>query len=235
MTNRRRNFLTIITVALVALFLPVMASAQGNNDPWGRDRDYRRDRNNDDHWYGNDDYNNGRYGRQDLRGSIRRLDNLSSNLERDMDRFLDHSREDGTRHEDHANSEVQEFRRATNDLRNKFDDGRNLNRSANEARRVLQIAQHLSPELSRHSREDSRIASDWSQIRQELRVIANAYNNNRGGNYGRNDGYNNRDGGYYGNDDDYNRRREEQRRREEEQRRRQNRSRVGGIFRNFPN
>ncbi len=230
MTNRRKIFPTIIAVALVALFLPVMASAQGNNDNWGRDRDYRRDRNNDDHWYGNDDYNNGRSGRQGLRASIRRLDNLSRNLERNMDRFLDRSHEDGTRHEDHANAEVQEFRRAANNLRDKFDDGRNLNRSANEARRVLEIAQHLSPELNRHSREDSRIASDWSQIRQELRVIANAYNNR--GYYGNNDGYGRNDG-YYGNDD-Y-RRREEQRRREEEQRRRQNRSRIGDIFRNFPN
>ena len=191
MTNRRKNFLTIIAVALVALFLPVMASAQGNYDPWNRNHDYGRDRRNDDNI------------NRSLRDSIRRVKDRSDDFRDHLDSSLDHSRYDRTRREDRINDVARDFENAADRLKDRFGDGRDLNRSYNEAQRLLQIGARIDQMMSRN-RFDGRVMSDWAQIRQDLRVIANAY-----GNYG---GYNN---------DPYRRRND-------------NRSRIGDIFRNFP-
>ncbi len=175
---------SIVFAALLAVMLPALAVAQGTYDPWGRNRDddYRRDR------------NNGRYGRYDdryLRDSIHRLDRLAKDFERDMDRALDRSRQNGTRREDLLNGEARQFRNAVGDLKSRFGNGRDLNRSANEAQRVLQSGNRLERVANRIN--DSRIRSEWSQIRQELRVISDAY---------RLSGY---DNGRYGRDDIYDR------------------------------
>ncbi|HYY55792.1 MAG TPA: hypothetical protein VE842_00600 [Pyrinomonadaceae bacterium] len=235
MTDRRRIIPTILAAALVALCLPILASAQGSYDPWNRNRDYGRDRD-----YRRDRRDNGDYGRygynnRGLRDSIRRVKDRSDDFRDHLDSALDHSRYDDTRREDRINDVAREFEQAANRLEDRFDDGRDLNRSAGEAQRLLQIGSRIDNFMSRN-RLDGRVVSDWAQIRQDLRVIASAYGNSgyNGGYYG-NDGYYGRNDGYYGNDDDY-RRREEQRRREEERRRRQqqNRSRIGDILRRFP-
>lgn len=191
--RNRRTILTVIVTAFLALCLPVLAAAQGTYDPYGR-RDDRRDRD-----YGRDqdygrDRNNGRYDQRSVRDSVRRLHDLSKNLQRDVDRVLDRSREDGTRHEDRLNDQAKSFRDAASNLKNRFNDGRDLYRSENEARRVLQLGDSLGRNL-RHHFNDSRIYSDWSQINQELRLIANAYGFR----------YSSYDDGSYGRDDDYRR------------------------------
>lgn len=206
--NRRTITFSLFAAAVLALCLPLLASAQGTYDPWGRNRDddyYRRDRNRDDDYYRrdrdrDDDYyrrdrngNYGRYGRYDeryLRDSIHRLDRLAKDFERELDRDLDRSREDGTRHEDRVNNEARDFRNAVGNLKSRFGNGRDLNRSANEAQRVLQEA-NRTERVARHHFDNQRLASQWSQIRQELRVIADAYDIGYGG-------YNN--GTYYPND-----------------------------------
>lgn len=199
MTNRRKLSISILAAATLALFLPTAASAQRTYDPWSRDRDYQRDqdyRRDRNRGYDDDYYRNGdRY----LRDSIRRLDRLSRDFERDLDRELDHSRENGSRHEDHLNADAREFRRAVIDLRNAFNE-RNLNNSADEAHRVLDAASHLE-DLSSHHFDNNRLISDWSQITRELSVISDAYGI-RGSNHGEN---RNRRRGYgdYGRDDDY--------------------------------
>ena len=62
---------------------------------------------------------------------------------RDVDRSLDRSRRDGTRSEDMINGEARQFRNAVGNLKSRFGNGRDLNRSRNEAQRVLQEAQDL--------------------------------------------------------------------------------------------
>ena len=57
-----------------------------------------------------------------------------------MDRALDHSRANGSRREDEINNQVHQFRDAVGDLKSRVGNGRDLNRSSNEARRVLQEA-----------------------------------------------------------------------------------------------
>src|SRR2546430_9541371 len=179
MINRRTFSFSILAGAILALCLPVLTAAQGTYDPYGRNRDYGRDRN----WTRDRGYDDG-YGRYDeryVRDSIRRLDRLSREFERDLDRELDHSREDGTRHEDHLNADAKEFRRAVVDLKNAFNE-RNLDSSADEAERLLDTASHMEDEASHHF-YNNRLASEWSQSSQELSVIADAYGM-RGGNHG---------------------------------------------------
>src|SRR5712691_4643451 len=171
MTNRGKISFSIFAAAILALCLPVLAAAQRTYDPYSRNRDYgrdsdwRRDRGYDDEY--------GRYDDRYLRDSIRRLDRLSREFQRDLDRELDHSRENGSRHEDHLNTDAKDFRRAVVDLKNAFDE-RNPYRSANEAQRVLDTASHVEDVTSHHF-YNGRIASEWSQISGELRTISDAY------------------------------------------------------------
>ena len=167
MTNRHTLKFSIFAAAILALALPAAASAQ-----WGR-----QDRYPDNRGYG-------RYDDRGLRDSVQRLDRLAKDFERDMDRALDHSRVNGSNREDRINDQVHQFRNAVGDLKSRVGNGRDLNRSSNEARRVLQEAD----QLDRFARRgfDGRTASEWSQIQQELRYISGVYGFGYGG-YGRDD------------------------------------------------
>ena len=161
MTNRHTLKFSIFAAAILALALPAAASAQ-----WGRD----------------DNRGYGRYDDRGLRDSVHRLDRLAKDFERDMDRALDRSRANGSRREDQINNEIHQFRDAVGDLKSRVGNGRDLNRSSNEARRVLQEAD----QIDRFARRgfDGRTSSQWSQIQQELRYISNVYGFGYGG-YGR--------------------------------------------------
>jgi hypothetical protein len=177
MTNRRTRHtlgFSIFAAAVLALCLPALAAAQGYPD-WGRNR--------------NDNY---RYDSRYLKDSINRLDRLAKDFERDLDRALDHSRVDGTQREDRINAQGHDFRRAVSSLKSNFGNGRDLNRSRDEAQRVLDEARQFD-RLGRSRAIDNRVASEWSQIQRELSIISDAY--------GLGYGYNN--GGYYPNGRNY--------------------------------
>ena len=169
-TNRNTLKFSILAVAVVLLSLPAAASAQG-----GR---YPQDRYPDDRGYG-------RYDDRGLRDSVHRLDRLAKDFEHDIDRALDHSRVNGSRREDRINDQAHQFRSAVGDLKSRIGNGRDLSRSSNEARRVLQEGQQLD-RIARPGWFDSRLSSEWSQIQQELRYISNVYGFGYGG-YGRDD------------------------------------------------
>jgi len=160
MTNRHTLKFSILAAAILALCLPAAAAAQ-----WGRDRD--RDRDNNRGGYG-------RYDERSLRDSVHRLDRLATDFERNMDRALDNSRANGSQREDRVNEQVHDFRNAVGDLKSNIGNGRDLNRSADEARRVLQEAQQVE-RVARPRWGDGRLSSDWSQIQRELRYISDAY------------------------------------------------------------
>ena len=168
MTNRHTLKFSIFAAAILALSLPVAAAAQ-----WGGR--YPQDRYPDNRGYG-------RYDDRALRDSVHRLDRLSKDFERDMDRALDHSRANGTDREDRINDQVHQFRRAVGDLKSRVGNGRDLNRSANEAQRVLSEANQID-RVAR--RLDSRTSSEWYQIQNELRFISDVYGFGYGG-YGGN-------------------------------------------------
>jgi len=169
-TNRNTLRFSILAAAMLLISLPAAASAQ-----WGR---YPQDRYPDDRGYG-------RYDDRGLRDSVHRLDRLSKDFEHDIDRALDRSRVNGSRREDRINDQVHQFRDAVGDLKSRVGNGRDLNRSANEARRVLQEAQQVD-RVARPRWFDGRLASEWSQIQQELRYISDVYGFGYGG-YGRDD------------------------------------------------
>lgn len=161
MVNRHTLKFSILAAALLALCLPAVALAQ-----WGRYPDNR---------YPDNRYpDNGRYNDRYLRDSVHRLDRLAKDFERDMDRALDRSRVNGSRREDSINTVVHDFRRAVGDLKSRVGNGRDLNRSTNEAHRVLQLADVVERQ-ARPRWFDSRLASEWSQIRRELQTVENVY------------------------------------------------------------
>jgi len=178
MTNRRTLTFSIFAAAILALCLPALAAAQGG---YGYP-DYGRNR--------NDRYQ--RYDERYLKDSIQRLDRLSKDFERDLDRALDHSRTNGTRREDQINAQGHQFRRAVGSLKSSFGNGRDLNRSRDEAQRVLDEARQFD-RIGRMRNIDYQISNEWSQIQRELSIISDAY----GLGYYNNGGYNN--GGYYPN------------------------------------
>jgi len=187
MTNRHTLKFSILAAGILALSLPAAAAAQWGGYPQDRDRD--RDR--------------GGYGRYDeraLRDSVHRLDRLAKDFEKNMDRALDRSRSNGSQREDRINEQVHEFRNAVGDLKSHIGNGRDLNRSADEARRVLQEGQQVD-RVARPRWFDGRLSSDWSNIQRELRFISDAYGFRNNGGYGRDDDYRRRDGDYRRNDD----------------------------------
>lgn len=184
--QRTSVFATIAAAALISILVPAAATAQGGYDPWNRgnrDRDYGR---------------NDRNGSRGLRDAIRRVESRSKDFENSVDRALDRGRHDGSRREDRINDVANEFHDAADRLKDRFDDGRNLDRSAGEARTLLQLGRRIDSLISRNQL-DSRTYSIWSGIRQDLQQIAYAYNYNSGGyndDYRRDDNDNRRRGRY---------------------------------------
>jgi hypothetical protein len=180
MTKHTLKF-SIFAAALLALSLPVAAAAQwGGQNRYPNDRGYRR------------------YDERAVRDSVHRLDRLAKDFERDMDRALDRSRQNGTNREDRINDQVHQFRDAVGDLKSQVGNGRDLNRSADEARRVLQEGQELN-RVARPRWFDGRLSSQWSNIQRELRFISDVYGYRFDGNSGSRNGE-------YRRDDDYRRR-----------------------------
>ena len=181
MTKRRFTVLTFAAVALATFLAPASASAQSI---WDRIRDRaEQERHRDDDWRRNrrDDDRYGRYGRmsdyerRQLRELARRIDDRSRDLQRDVDRLLDNSRHDGTRREDRINNEARDLRDAAGRFRGVAGDSDRLDRSRDEARHLLNEASRLSRMLGR-LRLDGRTASDWNQLRHDLRTVADIYN-----------------------------------------------------------
>lgn len=168
MINRRTLSVSIFAAAILALCLPALAAAQYGYPDNGRNRNDNR-----------------RYDERYLKDSINRLDRLSKDFEKELDRALDHSRVDGTQREDRINAQGHDFRRAVGSLKSNFGNGRDLNRSRDEAQRVLQEARQFD-RSGRGRGVDGRVQSQWSQIQRELQIISDAY----GLNYNNNGGYN---------------------------------------------
>jgi len=174
--NRFKNLITVFAFSLLILGLPAIASAQWRNN--------RND----------DDYGNGRYNRN-LNSTIKNLKNRAKQFEKIVDRELDRSRYDDRNREDRINDLASNFRRAAQNLDNEYDSDRDYDRSYDEVRNVLQLGSQLDRAMQR-TRLSYNVENSWSQIRQDLRVIADAYNynyNNRGNRNNRNNRNNNGD------------------------------------------
>jgi hypothetical protein len=152
--------------ALTLLALPASGMAQGYGYGYERDRD-RGSR------------DNSRY----LKRSVERVDRLSGQLKNDMDSALDRSRLNGRNREDQINGLVNDFHSAAARFRDRFDNG-NLGRAQNEANQMLSLGWRIDEIVNRRDLGD-RVESKWSQIRNDLQVIQNAYGDQGGYGYPR--------------------------------------------------
>lgn len=174
--NRLRNLIGIFAFALLFLSLTSDVSAQ------------RRDRDNDDDdgYYRNDDYRNNRNNRnngnnRNLQATVKNLKNRSNQFERRLDRELDNSRYDDRNREDRINELAKNFSDAAENLDDEYDNRGDYQDSYDEAQRVLQLGNQLDRVLS-HARLSGNVQNDWNRIRQDLNVLANAYNYNNNNN-----------------------------------------------------
>ncbi len=181
--NRFRNLIAVFAFSLLILGLPAMASAQWRNDRNNRNDDYDR----------NDDYNRNRNYNRNLQATVKNLKNRSKQFARQLDRELDRSRYDDRNREDRLNQLAESFKEEAENLDDEYNNRRDNNRSQDEVRRVLDLGNQLDRAISR-ARLSGNLDRDWSNIRQDLRTLANAYNynyNNRNNRNNRNDDYNN--------------------------------------------
>lgn len=195
--TRIKSFIGIAAFSMLVLALPSIASAQwgGNNRDNDRDDDYYG--RNDDNYGRNDRYGNSRYNRN-IQASVRNLKNRARNFERTVDRY--DNRRDNGRYGGWGNnggynnrnleSLANNFRDAADNFADAYGRGRNLNNSADEARRLLDIARQIDQSMY-NSRGNSQIANEWNQMRYDLRIVADTYGynyNNRYPNRNRNSG-----------------------------------------------
>ena len=168
--NRFRNLIGVFAFALLILSLPAVASAQWR----GGDDDYRNDRRDNRR---NDDYNRNGRNNRNLQATIKNLKNRSNQFERRLDRELDNSRYDDRNREDRLNQLAGDFANAAKHLDGEYDGRGDYQNSYDEAQRVLQLGNQLDRAVSR-ARLNGNIQNDWNRIRQDLSVLANAYNYN---------------------------------------------------------
>jgi hypothetical protein len=184
--NRFKKYIAVFAFSLMVLALPSIASAQ-----W-RDRDNDdNDRNNGKYGRDDDDYNrrNGRNNRnnqndRDIQAVIKNLKNSSKQFQKQLDRELDRSRNDGSRREDRLNDLARRFTRAAKDLDDSYDGRRDYDNSADEARQVLNLGSQLDRAISR-GQLARNLSNSWNNVEGNLQQLARAYNlsyNNRGNN-----------------------------------------------------
>ncbi len=170
--NRLRNLIGVFAFALLVFSVSaVTASAQwrDNDDDDGYYRNDRRNRRDDDY---NRNGNN-----RNLKSTIKNLKNRSQQFERRLDRELDNSRYDGNNREDRLNQLAEDFANAADNLDDRYDGRGDYQNSYDEAQRVLQLGNQLDRAISR-ARLNGNVQNDWNRIRQDLNVLANAYNYN---------------------------------------------------------
>ena len=188
--NKIKNIIAISAFSLMVLALPAVATAQwgGNNGGYNP----------------NDRYNRGGYG-GNLEGVAQRLKERSRDFERQVDRDLNYNRRGGGilggilnggiyngGNRGYGNDRIkrlaEDFRRAADQFENRVDGGgnnrrdnyRDLSRGEQAAQRMLSIGSQIDREMN-NLRVNSNLRNRWNAIENDLRLVANAYRNNRSG------------------------------------------------------
>lgn len=157
---RHHNLLTklLIAAALLILAFPLAVSSQVYN----RDSRYAA---------------RGQYDRRDARQAIARLENSSARLESDLN-YTNRRRVLGIFElrttDNNALAQVRDFRQVVRQLRNNSDNGRALDRSADQAQLVLDRGVQLDRYLRLRTGSTS-VDFDLSELRSSLHILADAY------------------------------------------------------------
>jgi len=110
--------------------------------------------------------------RQNVDQLMRRIESRSARFRQTLFNALDRSTIDGTRREDNINEFVGNFETATRNLRDRFNQGRDV---AGDVNAVLTQAASIDRFLGRQ-RLASNVEQDWSALRSDLDALAGYYN-----------------------------------------------------------
>lgn len=116
---------------------------------------------------------NGGYYNGALESTIKRVKDQSKSFERAVDRS----------NYKYMENLAKDFKKAADKLEDKFDNGRNMNKSYNEASRLIQLGQQIDRQLGSNNNNRNRNSGygnyndfyQWNQISNDLRMIADAY------------------------------------------------------------
>ncbi|HQX54492.1 MAG TPA: hypothetical protein PLP07_01095 [Pyrinomonadaceae bacterium] len=175
--TRIKTYMAVAAFSLLVLGLPAIASAQwgGQNGPYGQNGGY-----------GNGGYgNNTNYG--NIRSTVQNLKMRAKNFERMTDQ--------NGRYGNYSNGNIEDladqFQKAANKFEDKYGRGRNMDNSADEARRVIEIGSRIDSQIY-NSRGNDVLQNQWNEISNDLRIIANAYGINYYGDRNNRNNRNNR-------------------------------------------
>ncbi len=187
--NRIKGWVAISAFSLLILGLPAIASAQ-----WGG---YGNG------GYGNGGYGNGGYGNNgygyNIKSSVKNLKDRAKRFENEVDRYDNNNGRYNRggyggyggygNYSGNLERLANQFKDATDRLEDVYGNGRNMNNSADEARRVLDIASAIDREMY-NARGNGSLQNQWNSMRGDLNTIANAYGYNGGYNNNRYPGNN---------------------------------------------
>lgn len=200
--NKFKGLVAISAFSLLILGLPAIASAQWNGG------------------YGNGGYGNGGYGNNgygyNIKSTVKNLKDRAKRFENEVDRYDNNNGRynrggygnggyggyggyGNNNYGGDLESLANQFKDATDDLEDAYGNGRNMNNSANEARRVLDIASAIDREIY-NVRGNGNLQGQWNSLRNDLNMLANAYGyNNNNNRYPGNNRNNRRNGNWRNN------------------------------------
>lgn len=146
-----------LTATAIAAVLVVLGSALPSQAQW-------------DQRYWN------RMSKGDVGRVIANLERNANDFRRDLDRWLDNSRLDGTEREDKYNSKVRAFEEATNRLRAEFDRRDKWWETRDNVKDVMSAAKPVADIMrARGRRYSSVLDTQWGRLRKQLNKLATTY------------------------------------------------------------
>ncbi|HKX32587.1 MAG TPA: hypothetical protein VJ302_33185 [Blastocatellia bacterium] len=116
-----------------------------------------------------------RYNKAQVERTIKKLENDTDRLKRDLDTMLDRTAVDRLPAEDRISDRIGDLERSTNGLRQHFDRTDSWWETRNEVQQVLQDARRVNTVVNRH-REYFKLRNRWTVVKQDLNSLARYYN-----------------------------------------------------------
>jgi hypothetical protein len=115
-----------------------------------------------------------RMNKRDVERVIRNVELGANDFRKDFDRWLDHSRLEGSEKEDRYNSKVKAFERATDKLRSEFDRSDKWWETRANVQETLTQARPVA-EMMRRNRFGRDLEFQWNKLRKALNKLASTY------------------------------------------------------------
>jgi hypothetical protein len=106
---------------------------------------------------------------------IKRVEQNTDDFVGLFDKSLDNSGLNGTNREDYLNKRARDLESATDELRREFDRRDTWTENKDEVRKCLNIATDINATM-KNRRLGAATEAKWANVRNELNILANAYN-----------------------------------------------------------